>query len=565
MIMKNKYALFFILFLLVLASCKKSLLNQVDPNQPSPAASLNSEGGLVAYGAGILQRVIFPVPNEGNSNILTVAMINQSILGDENFVAYGNYGFRWVDQALQTTLPDGTIIPNFFGVSQQVSLQGFNSRQAGDRNAFQFEWTVCYFFISQANTMLKALGNPAVQYTSGNATIKKATLQAWSYWWKGYSYSRLGSMYLGGVINNDPGNGNTNPAFVDHNALISEADKNFDSCAAALAVIDPGGDDDYNNLMGNLILSFNDNTDIVTPAMWLDQINTYKARNLLVNKKLKDMGQADWQQIIDWCNKGLTANDYYFKFGMEPDGVNDLSNSFLHPLELAGPGAQNWVFTSERLIQDFKPGDKRFSKNFEMLPAPDPNNPDNQDPYFGLNAFSSLAGRGVLFGTRWAPIPIENGGAYATGANQGFIPFACTYEENALMLAEAYIQTGNTDQGLDYVDQVRGYQNAGLAAVSGTGLNLDQAKEELRRERRIGLYTHGLAFFDARRWGVTAAAADGGGRANGIVYVPGQFLNSAQDQALPCFIEYDYMDYWDVPQNELDFNSPATGSPSVKN
>ncbi|MEO6961695.1 MAG: RagB/SusD family nutrient uptake outer membrane protein [Puia sp.] len=563
--MKNKYALFFILFLLVLASCKKSLLNQVDPNQPSPAASLNSEGGLVAYGAGILQRVIFPVPNEGNSNILTVAMINQSILGDENFVAYGNYGFRWVDQALQTTLPDGTIIPNFFGVSQQVSLQGFNSRQAGDRNAFQFEWTVCYFFISQANTMLKALGDPAVQYTSGNATIKKATLQAWSYWWKGYSYSRLGSMYLGGVINNDPGNGNTNPAFVDHNALISEADKNFDSCAAALAVIDPGGDDDYNNLMENLILSFNDNTDIVTPAMWLDQINTYKARNLLVNKKLKDMGQADWQQIIDWCNKGLTANDYYFKFGMEPDGVNDLSNSFLHPLELAGPGAQNWVFTSERLIQDFKPGDKRFSKNFEMLPAPDPNNPDNQDPYFGLNAFSSLAGRGVLFGTRWAPIPIENGGAYATGANQGFIPFACTYEENALMLAEAYIQTGNTDQGLDYVDQVRGYQNAGLAAVSGTGLNLDQAKEELRRERRIGLYTRGLAFFDARRWGVTAAAADGGGRANAIVYVPGQFLNSAQDQALPCFIEYDYMDYWDVPQNELDFNSPATGSPSVKN
>ena len=166
---------------------------------------------------------------------------------------------------------------------------------------------------------------------------------------------------------------------------------------------------------------------------------------------------------------------------------------------------------------------------------------------------------------RWAPIPIENGGAYATGANHGFIPFACTYEENALMLAEAYIQTGNTDQGLDYVDQVRGYQNAGLAAVSGTGLNLDQEKEELRRERRVGLYTRGLAFFDARRGGVTAAAADGGGRANAIVYVPGQFLNSAQDQALPCFIEYDYMDYWDVPQNELDFNSPATGSPSVKN
>jgi len=36
-------------------------------------------------------------------------------------------------------------------------------------------------------------------------------------------------------------------------------------------------------------------------------------------------------------------------------------------------------------------------------------------------------------------------------------------------------------------------------------------------------------------------------------------------QAVPCFMEYNYLDYWDVPQNELDFNAPASGSAPVKN
>jgi hypothetical protein len=30
-------------------------------------------------------------------------------------------------------------------------------------------------------------------------------------------------------------------------------------------------------------------------------------------------------------------------------------------------------------------------------------------------------------------------------------------------------------------------------------------------------------------------------------------------------MEYRYLDYWDVPQNELDFNTPGSGSVPVKN
>ena len=49
--------------------------------------------------------------------------------------------------------------------------------------------------------------------------------------------------------------------------------------------------------------------------------------------------------------------------------------------------------------------------------------------------------------------------------------------------------------------------------------------------------------------------------------VPGNMLVPAQANpaAVPCFMEYRYMDYWDVPHNELDFNTPGPTSAPVKN
>jgi hypothetical protein len=114
---------------------------------------------------------------------------------------------------------------------------------------------------------------------------------------------------------------------------------------------------------------------------------------------------------------------------------------------------------------------------------------------------------------------------------------------------------------------VRDFQNAGISHVAGTGLTQAQALEELRRERRVGLFLRGTAFYDARRWGVTEPASSGGGRAGGIVMVPGNLLVPAQANPapVPCFLEYKYLDYWDVPQNELDFNTPGPTSAPVKN
>jgi hypothetical protein len=94
---------------------------------------------------------------------------------------------------------------------------------------------------------------------------------------------------------------------------------------------------------------------------------------------------------------------------------------------------------------------------------------------------------------------------------------------------------------------------------------MDSVVAQLHSERRIGLYDRGVAWYDARRWGVTAAQSAGGGRANANVLVPGSLIGGGAATILSCYINYDFIDYWDVPQNELDFNPASANSAPVKN
>ena len=526
-------------------ACKKESLLLNDPNFPTPEFSLTTEAGLQNFSLGILQKMMANVPDEGKTNIFHIALTNHSILGDEAYVPYGNYGFRWVDQVYKITLPSGTVITNPNGLDQKTQLKGFDSRDAGERNAFLYEWASCYYIIGQANQLLAALDNAALNLI-GDAANKKNIFKAWALWWKGYAYSRIGSMYLAGVITNDVGK--TNGDFVDHTAIMAEADKVLNDCLTTLNAINETAD--YTSIMTGMVASFNDNRKVTTTAMWKRQIYSLQARNLLVNKKLTDMTTANWQQIITLTNQGIQATDNVFRFGIDASGTNDVSVGQFHPYLYIGEVVQ-FTFVSERLIQEFKANDIRLSKGFVPFSVPKVNE----------------RGRGLQFGTRWNPVFIEKGGLYATGTNSGLVPWACSYEENQLMKAEALIRTGSTEAGLQLVDAVRDFQQSGLAHVAGTGLNAAQALEEFRRERRVALFLWGTAFYDARRWGVTKPASQGGGRANGIVIVPGNLLTPAQSGSIPtpCFLEYNYMDYWDVPQNELDFNAPGSVSIPLKN
>jgi hypothetical protein len=212
------------------------------------------------------------------------------------------------------------------------------------------------------------------------------------------------------------------------------------------------------------------------------------------------------------------------------------------------PGSGTTYKISERLIQEYKPGDKRLENNYKQL--------DN--PWRGESA------RGNAFNTRWQLLSGGNGLANVVVLSsrepgEYELYLAGTYEENLLMQAEAKINSGAIEEGLKLIDELRTVQGAGLPAVAGTGLSLADAREELRRERRVVLPFRGLSFYDARRWGVLDDISKGGGRTNAVVIDKDGQLNTK------ATINYNFMDYWDVPDNELVYNPPAGSSAPIRN
>ena len=532
---------------MTIASCKKDSLQLANPNQPT-FQSLTTEAGLTNFTLGLINKQLGNVINAGSVNLLSVAMVNHSTMGDEWFMPYGNWGVRWTNQVFSVTPPPGTTpIVNPFGVTQLESLQGFNSRQAGDRNGFLYEWFWAYNYIAQCNQILAAVDNPALSL-GGDAATKKALYKAWALWWKGYAYSRLGSMYLSAAIVNEPGQ--TNGDFKRNTDVIVEANKILDACAAALTGITANGD--YIALFKAITPSYNAPNDVVTPDMWRRIISTMKARNLMANKKVSAMTAADWQQVITLTTAGIQQGDKVFRQGYTQDGNNDVVGSFYHPFWLIS-SLNEFCFVSERFIQEHKTGDARLAKNWFTPPA---------DQWYPAN----IRSRGLQFGTRYAPVNIEDGGSFTTAnGTLATLEIAGSWEENELSRAEALIYTNQIEQGLQIVDQVRTAQGANLPAVAGTGLSQTQAVAELRRERRVALYVRGTAFYDARRWGRTAPLSQGGGRTDAVVFLPSSLVGGGGDAARVCVMDYRYVDYFDVPQNELDFNPPSSISAPVKN
>jgi starch-binding outer membrane protein, SusD/RagB family len=281
---------------------------------------------------------------------------------------------------------------------------------------------------------------------------------------------------------------------------------------------------------------------VPTPAMWKRNINTMKARNILANTTVKAMTAAQWNNILTLANDGIQASDYVFtgRSNANGDFINSLTGTL--PNKTSGPPASATYKISERLIQDFPAGDKRFANNFTQLAAAALFNADRGNSFntrFQLvNGGKGLAGVIVYANT-------------ATGMNELYL--AGTYEENELMKAESKIYTGDLTGGASSIDAVRKSQGAGLDAIAST-VTKDAALEELRKERRVALALRGLSFYDARRWEVIS-----NGRTNAVVVDKAGKLNTKAS------ITYNFLDYWDVPDNELKYNPAATGSAVTKN
>jgi hypothetical protein len=519
-----------LLFVLVAFACKDQL-DVKNPNEPSLDA-LNSETGIINFSTGIYNYLNFP----NNFDFFWVTNAAHEIMGDALFIPFGNFGWRWANQPSSITLDNGTVVRPPQEGDQAISLKNRNSREQGSDNLFAHEWVTMYFVNNAANVLLETVESGNVQF-SDNAETKRKVITAWAHWWKGFAYSRIGSMYVSGLILDE--SGKTNGNFVDNEQILAEAEEHFNLAITILNSVSEIEEETFISFLSRIVPShlYDGNNDVPAPDEWVRNINTMRARNLMVNKKVSQMTTAEWTAILQLANNGLQDGD--FEFVIRQDGNNFVTTTLLQYRVAPTVG---WHFASERLIQDFKPGDNRFTRNFALRGTWIVNNRQ----------------RGIQYGTRYNFVA---GGDYCSIDNLALDQtFAGTYTENELIKAEATLRSGgNIDQALALIDGVRDDQNAQLAAVANTGLTLLQALEELRRERRIGLLLKGLSFYDARRWGVIDPVASGGGRTGSVVISATGVLNTN------ATFDYKYMDYFDVPLNELDFNSPTSSTPIIEN
>jgi hypothetical protein len=534
--------------MLVITFISISCSDQLDvenPNQPSSEA-IKNELGIIAFGQGIYitgfkdLKYYDGVPGYFWSG----AIGYHELMGDVIGTDIANVFMNQIGCPDLVTLDDGTALTNPNSPSKQLDFIRItaNVNSTGYQNTTFYEWAYMYNINNATNVILENIDDITF---SGDAATKKGVLQAWAYWWKGYAYSRIGSMYYAGIIN-DVANGEelngTNGNYVTKEEIIAAANASFDAAAGILNGLTVNAD--YISTLTGLIPSFNltGKGGVLTPAMWLRNINTMKARNILVNTKAADMTATQWNEILTLTNNGIVASDFVFT------GRSNANGDFLAPstgtVSAKTAGTSTYKI-SERLIQDFKAGDLRFTNNFKQRSS----------------AYIGEVSRGNAFFTRWELIDrsITAGSAsviqFCNNAAGGYELFlAGSYEENELMKAEAMIYTSDVEGGLALIDAVRTAQGAGLAAVAGTGLTEDEAREELRKERRIGLLFRALSFYDARRWGIIES-----GRTGAIA------LSKTGVVSTNATINYNYLDYWDVPDNEIVYNPPAAGSAETTN
>jgi hypothetical protein len=543
--------------LLVLSSCKKQL-DVKDPNDPTFGGNVNSEAGLAAYAKG---GVYWNGFNYGDGwlgdSYFSLPWGYHELMGD---VVGGGQGSN--NQTTTMGVPDkfqadpADPTSTFVNPSPQALgiIRGFNTTaaSANANNALYYEWVNMYSLISSANQILENVGSISL------STDKANTFKAWAYWWKGYAYAQIGTLYYAGLIV-DQSNTVYNK-FVNQAAIIAESNKNLTQAIATLTSI--SNQADYASVIAQLIPSQNQVGLGFPPtsSQWVASVNTLLARNILLNhlapfvngnpsatiskSTITPITAADWQAIITLANAGIKKDDNVFTGRTSP------SNSFFSATggSVAGITAfsnQSTTYKlSERLVEQFKVGDKRRA-NFST---------SNGTFYGDANTNSTRYSLVDGFKAGLSGIPIL--GTREPGELEIYI--GPTYEENQLMLAEANIRTGAIEPGLAIIDKVRAYQGAGVAPVAGTGLNLSQALQELTRERLAALAFRGLSFYDTRRWGWTYAIANGGGRYGTTLLFNGKVYTNAT-------IDYNFMDYWDVPADETDKNPPSADSAPVKN
>lgn len=550
--MKNKLIYIFSLSItLLVGSCSKKELDVKNPNSPVPDDA-NTESGIKSLALGAIYRNGFNGITDSKYNgswlgggFWFLAPAYHDLLADVISSEAANNATNIVGVPDYVILDDGTKLTNTSPA--KATIRTNNSRTKAGSNMYYFEWAWMYFMINGCNNILDRVENIDFSVTSGDPATKKNAVKAWAYWWKGFAYSRIGSIYYAGLIKDSYTTITTNNEYKSHDAIITEANANFDKAITALNAVTNATD--FSTVLKALIPSQCQvgKGGALTTAMWIRNINTMKARNLLVNKRLADMTTTDWNNILILVNNGINSTDLVFTGRSASVGsFMSATTGSVAAMTSTSPLTSTYKI-SERLTQEYKPGDKRYTDNFTTAVT-----------YLNQKGGITYSTRQRLLDGGATPAIPHIISSRSVGAYELYI--AATYEENELMKAEANIKLGNIATGLAGVDAVRTYQGANLAAVSGVVTDPALAYEELRRERRVALIFRNVALYDARRWGVLDDITQGGGRTKSVVLRPSDGTINTN-----ATINYNFLDYWDVPDDETSLNPPSATSAPVKN
>jgi hypothetical protein len=552
---RNKSTIFLIIAAIAIgsASCKKQL-NVGNPNEATLNGNVNNEAGLLQLAqGGVYINGFYNGDGWLGNSFFSLPYGYMELMGDVVGADASNNQITTIGYPDYFIMDDNTKVIN---PSPQVGIIRTYNVFGGDvNNPLYYQWLNMYALNGACNSILALV--PTIKF-GGDAASRAATVNAWCYWWKGYAYAQIGTLYYTGLIQDDPLN-HTNNNYLIKDSIIARSNYYLNLAASTLSGISSAAD--FATELGQLIPSFCQvgNGGVLTTTMWLHNINTMLARNILLNKlapfingnpgatinkaSIAPMAQSDWNSVLTLATSGIQNGDYVFT------GRAPANNYFFSPTGgttaamTTGNNISATFKIGMRYIQDFGPGDKRFSTDFNT--SSNYNNAFYGTPYCITDSLQQSVTGVYVIGSKLAL--------------QYELFIAGSYEENALMLAEANIRLGNIDQGLAFVDAVRTYQGAAVPATAGTGLTQAQALQQLLMERRASLVFRGLSFYDLRRWGITYDITDGGGSYGNMLYAINGTMNTN------VTIDYDFMDYWDVPADEITLNPPSKSSAPVLN
>src|SRR5436190_10326586 len=459
----------FLIFMFVAISCADQL-DVKNPNSPI-ADSINTEGNIVAVGLGVYVSGFRNLKYGGfQGQYANDVLSYHEIMGDAIGVEAANVYINQLGMPDWVKLDNGTTVANPATPNTQLALlRVVNLNASAAANPVYYEWAYMYNLNNACNVILKNVDG--ITY-AGDQDTKKNTLKAWAYWWKGFAYSHIGSMYYAGIINNDPSATNNN--YVTHDAIITESNANFDLAITALNAVTVTAD--YNTIIKAMIPAFMQAGKGAAPTvdMFKRNIHTMKARNILINTRANAMTPTQWNSVLSEANQGIQAADNVFRALSNATGdFMSASGGTVAAVATGDPSAVTFKI-SERLIQEYKPGDKRLANNFSNVVTG--------------GKWLGNSDRGNIFNTRWKllnnPTGVGSQGAgvqvIANASAEGQeLWLAGTFEENELMKAEAKAYTGDLPGAIASIDIVRNAQGAGLAATPV--VDLATTKDELRR------------------------------------------------------------------------------------